>query len=258
MSPDVRYARDGHVAVLTLDRPGALNALSRALMDEAAARLDEAAADETVRAVVLTGAGRAFCAGADIGELQDIAGGDILAPGSFPGRLFDVLTRFRKPLIAAVEGPALGGGCELALACDITIAGETARFGLPEVTLGVIPGAGGTQRLMTAIGKPRAMRMLLSGEPVTSTEALAAGLVAEVVPAGTALDTAVTLARRIAANAPLAVQMAKDAALAGQTAALEAGLAHERRNFYLLLGSDDRREGTAAFLAKRPPVYTGR
>lgn len=253
----VETTSDGHVRVLRLNRPEVLNALSHDLMAAVAEALVEAERDDDVRVVVFTGAGNAFCAGADISELDDLGVIDVLAPDGFPRPMFDTLTAFRKPVIAAVNGLALGGGCELALACDTVVAAESARFGLPEVTLGLLPAAGGTQRIIEAVGKAKAMRLLLSGLPMTSAEAEAAGLVAEVTADTECLDRAVTLAQRIAANAPLAVQLAKDAALVAGRTNVAAGTAHERRNFFLLLGTHDRHEGVAAFLEKRRPSFTG-
>ena len=254
----VQSIANGPVAVLTLDRPKALNALNGALMEQLAAALEAADADPQVRAVVIAGSERAFCAGADISGLDAVSVDEMLASQGFGRRLFDALTSYRKPLIAAVRGLALGGGCEIALACDIVIAGESARFGVPEVTLGLIPGAGGTQRLVHAIGKSKAMRLLLTGEPMSATDACTAGLVAEVVPDDNCLAAAIKIAERIARNAPLAVQMAKDAARATYDTTLAQGLAHERRNFFLLFNTDDMREGVSAFIEKRRPIFAGR
>ena len=254
----VQSIANGPVAVLTLDRPKALNALNGALMEQLAAALEAADADPQVRAVVIAGSERAFCAGADISGLDAVSVDEMLAPQGFGRRLFDVLTSYRKPLIAAVRGLALGGGCEIALACDIVIAGESARFGVPEVTLGLIPGAGGTQRLVHAIGKSKAMRLLLTGEPMSASDACTAGLVAEVVPDENCLAAAIKIAERIARNAPLAVQMAKDAARATYDTTLAQGLAHERRNFFLLFNTNDMREGVSAFIEKRRPIFAGR
>lgn len=255
--PVVDIVTSGSVAILTLNRPKALNALNGRLMEQLASALEAADANPQVRAVIIAGSERAFCAGADITELSTVTVSETLAPQGFGRRLFDVLTGYRKPLIAAVRGLALGGGCEIALACDIVIAGASARFGVPEVTLGVIPGAGGTQRLVYAIGKSKAMRLLLTGEPMSAADACTAGLVAEVVPDADCLSTAIGIAERIARNAPLAVQMAKDAARAAYATTLAQGLAHERRNFFLLFNTEDMREGVKAFIERRPPSFTG-
>ncbi|XVQ14273.1 enoyl-CoA hydratase-related protein [Spirillospora sp. CA-255316] len=247
-----------HVAVITFDRPEALNALNKALTCRLATALEAADRDPAVRAVVLTGSDRAFCAGADITELDTVTVDQALDPLGFGRRLFDVLSSYRKPLIAAVRGPALGGGCEIALACDIVVAARSATFALPEVTLGAIPGAGGTQRLVHAIGKAKAMRLLLTGAAITATDAHACGLVSDVTDDDACVPTAVEIGAQIARNAPLAVQMAKDAAKAANATTLPQGLAHERRNFFLLLHTTDLREGVRAFRAKRRPTFTGR
>lgn len=254
----VTTATTGHVAVLTLNRPEALNALSNALMEELARALLEADADPEVRVVLLTGSDRAFSAGADIGEIEAISSAEMLAPDGFARRLFDVVVPYRKPLIAATRGLVLGGGCELALACDLIIAGESARFGLPEVTLGIIPGAGGTQRIVHALGKSKAMQLLLSGDAISAQEACQAGLVSEVVPDQDCLLRAMQIAERIARNAPLAVQLAKDAARSSFDTNLSQGVAHERRNFFLLLNTADLAEGIQASTTKRAPKFAGR
>lgn len=253
----VRRETTGHVAVITLDRPAALNALSAALMAELTAALKEADADDDVRAIVLTGSDRAFCAGADISQIQAIGQGEVLSRDGFAREPFGTLATAHTPVIAAVRGLALGGGCELVLACDLAVAGESARFGVPEVSLGVLPGAGGTQRLVHAIGKAKAMKMLLTGDPITAHEALCAGLVSDVVPDVETVATALAIATRIARNSPRAVALAQDSARAAHDLPLHQGLAYERRNFFLTLGSEDQREGVAAFLEKRRPRFTG-
>lgn len=247
----------GTTVVLTLDRPSALNALSRALVAQLADGLEEAAADEGVRAVVLTGSAKAFCAGADIAEIPHMVGASPLDPLPFD-RLFETLASLRVPTIAAVRGIAFGGGCELVLACDTALAGRSARFAVPEVTLGVIPGAGGTQRLVHAVGKAKAMRMLLTGAPVDAEWACAAGLVAELVEDDQVLERALELAEQIAGNAPRAVAYAADSARRVNDLPLHQGLAHERRNFLLALGTWDAGEGIAAFTDRRTPAFTGR
>lgn len=253
----VHSETSGHVAVLTLDRPDALNALSKQLMAQLTSALTAADSDPHVRAIVLTGSDRAFCAGADISQIDDIQPGEVLTQDGFARQPFDTLGSMRTPIIAAVRGLALGGGCEIALACDFVVAGESAKFGVPEVSLGVIPGAGGTQRLVHAIGKPKAMKMLLTGDKVSAQEACASGLIAEVTPDDECLATAVAIAERIADNSPTAVQLAKDAARSADELPLHQGLAHERRNFFLTIGSDDQIEGVAAFLGRRRPDFTG-
>jgi enoyl-CoA hydratase len=247
----------GTTLVLTLNRPAALNALSRALVDQLADRLAETAADDAVRAVVLTGSDKAFCAGADIGEIPRLVGASPLDALPFD-RLFETMASLPVPTIAAGRGLAFGGGCELVLACDTAVAGRSARFAVPEVKLGVIPGAGGTQRLVHAIGKAKAMRMLLTGAPVDAEWAYAAGLVADLVEDGQVLDRALELAAQIATNAPRAVAYAADSARRVTDLPLQQGLAHERRNFLLALGTSDAHEGVAAFTDRRTPAFSGR
>lgn len=246
------------IATFTLNRPKALNALSADLMAELVEALQEADSNDAIRAVIIAGSERAFCAGADINGLSGVGVGDVVNPNGFGRGMFDILTAYRKPLIAAVRGLALGGGCELALACDIVVAGENARFGVPEVALGLLPGGGGTQRLVHAMGKQKAMRMLLTGEPITAEQAYAAGLVSDLVADEECLDQAIAIATRISRNGPLAVQLAKDSARAALEMGLTHGLAMERRNFILLFGTEDKQEGVSAFLEKRRPSFSGK
>ncbi|MCB0931057.1 MAG: enoyl-CoA hydratase/isomerase family protein [Mycobacterium sp.] len=253
----VRITNDDAVRVIVLDRPRARNALNTELMAELAAALSEADADHRVRAVVITGSQQTFCAGADLGALDGLTVSDSLAADGFGKRFFGQLHDCRKPTIAAVSGPAYGGGCELVLACDIAIGGQSSKYALPEVGLGLIPGGGGTQRLIRAIGKPKAMQMLLTGDPITADQACTAGLIAEVVPDDQYLTRAVTLGVRIARNGPLAVQLAKDAARTAFESPLSAGLAYERRNFYLSARTQDMREGVDAFRDRRQPIFLG-
>ncbi|HET8626186.1 MAG TPA: enoyl-CoA hydratase-related protein [Thermomicrobiales bacterium] len=253
--PDVLVEREGAVAVVRLNRPQALNALSSELMNELADQLEALDADEAIRCVVLTGNERAFAAGADIKEM---AGASPI--GMFQRMRFtqwDRIRKLRKPLIAAVSGHCLGGGNELAMTCDMIVASETARFGQPEINIGVMPGAGGTQRLTRALGKARAMEIVLTGRPITAREAYALGLVNRVVPVEAYLDEAQALAREIATKPPLAVQLAKDAVLKAFDTTIEQGLDYERKNFYLLFASEDMREGMAAFIEKRKPEFKG-
>jgi enoyl-CoA hydratase len=245
------------VALITLDRPDVLNALSLDLLDELAAILDRLDADPACRAIVLTGSGtRAFAAGADIRELARQTTVGLLAENRFA--VWDRIGAVRTPLIAAVRGFALGGGCELAMSCDIIVAAEDATFGQPEINLGVMPGAGGTQRLTRAIGKARAMDLILTGRTIGAVEAERIGLVSRVVAPDRTLDEAIELARRIAAQAPVAVLAAKEAIKQADELPLSAGLQHERRAFFLLFASDDQGEGMAAFVEKRPPQWKGR
>lgn len=247
------------IMVLEINRPQARNALNEELLTAMATALNDIQYDDTVRAVILHGASGVFCSGADIAAFESIRQEALIGPRrALGGRFWSELATFEKPTIAAVEGLALGGGCELALACDIVIAGQSAKFGLPEVKLGVIPGGGGTQRLIRAVGKTKAMAMLLTGDFIDAETACTDGIVARVVGHGEALNQALAIAARIAANSPLAVGLAKDAALQASETSLSQGLEHEKRNFYLAMQSADSHEGEAAFLAKRTPEYTGR
>ena len=245
------------VALVTINRQDALNALSFDLLDELAERVEALDADPACRAIVLTGAGtRAFAAGADIRELAGQSPVTLAAEGRFSA--WDRIGAIRTPVVAAVRGFALGGGCELAMACDLIVAAEDAEFGQPEIRIGVMPGAGGTQRLTRAIGKAKAMEMILTGRSIGAREAEAHGLVARVVPAEATLEAALEIARAIAAQPPLAVLAAKAAIKAAEELPLAAGLDQERRAFFLLFGTDDQGEGMAAFVEKRAPRWTGR
>jgi enoyl-CoA hydratase len=246
-----------HVALVTINRREALNALSFDLLDELAATLERLDSDPDCRAIVITGSGtRAFAAGADIRELAEQTTVSLTVEGRFAswGRIAAIGT----PLIAAVRGFALGGGCELAMICDMIVAAEDAQFGQPEIKLGVMPGAGGTQRLTRAIGKAKAMELILTGRPMTAAEAEARGLVTSVVPAEATLDAALELAARVAAQPPLAVRAAKQAILRAHELSLSAGLEFEQRAFFMLFASEDQTEGMAAFTDKRPAHWTGR
>jgi enoyl-CoA hydratase len=246
-----------HVALVTIDRREALNALSFDLLGELAATLERLDRDPDCRAIVVTGAGtRAFAAGADIRELAAQTSVSLTVEGRFAswGRIAAIGT----PLIAAVRGFALGGGCELAMICDMIVAAEDAQFGQPEIKLGVMPGAGGTQRLTRAIGKAKAMELILTGRTMTAAEAEAHGLVTSVVPAEATLDAALELASRVAAQPPLAVRAAKQAILRAHELSLSAGLEFEQRAFFMLFASEDQTEGMAAFTDKRPAHWTGR
>jgi enoyl-CoA hydratase len=245
------------VALVTIDRPEALNALSFDLVRELAGALETLDADPACRAVVLTGSGtRAFAAGADIRELAIQTSASLASGGDFDA--WARIDAIGLPIVAAVRGFALGGGCELAMACDLIVAGDDARFGQPEINLGVIPGAGGTQRLTRAIGSARAMELILTGRTMTADEAFAAGLVTRVVPAGATVEAALELAARIASMPPLAVRAAKQAVRAAAELPLTHGLAAERQAFFALFDTDDQREGMSAFIEKRPAVWTGR
>ncbi|MDQ4034972.1 MAG: enoyl-CoA hydratase-related protein [Chloroflexota bacterium] len=243
-------------ALVRLNRPKQLNALNGAVMDELCTALEELDRDDGIRAVVVTGNERAFAAGADIGEMATATPIDMLRTNRI-GQ-WDRIRKITKPVIAAVNGWALGGGCELAMTLDLIVAGDGAKFGQPEIGIGVIPGAGGTQRLTRAIGKSKAMAMILTGDPVTAREAEAAGLVAKVTPDELVVEDALALAARMATKSPMALRLAKEAVNAAYEMSLTDALAHERRLFYLLFASEDQKEGMAAFLEKRAPDFRGR
>jgi enoyl-CoA hydratase len=244
------------VALVRLNRPKQLNALNGQVMDALCEALESLDRDEGVRAIVVTGSDRAFAAGADIGEMAGATPMDMLRTNRIAQ--WDRVRRITKPVIAAVSGWCLGGGCELAMALDMIIASESAKFGQPEIKIGVMPGAGGSQRLPRAIGKSKAMEMIMLGEPITAAEAERIGLVSRVVPDEVLVEDALGLAAEIAKRAPLAVRLAKESVNAAYEMSLTDGLAHERRLFYLLFSSEDQKEGMAAFLEKREPDFTGR
>lgn len=248
--------RAERIAIVTLNRPQELNALSMQVISELADALEELDRDEAINCIIITGAGeKAFAAGADIKELVNKTPIDMLT-GNF--NAWRRIRRIYTPLIAAVNGYALGGGCELALHCDIIVASENARFGQPEIAIGVIPGAGGTQRLARVLGKYRTMEMVLTGAQVTAQELAELGMVNRVVPQAELLDTAKKLAHKVASQPPIAAWLAKDAVLAAFETSLEQGLDHEIKNFFLLFASEDMREGMRAFIEKRKPEFKGR
>jgi enoyl-CoA hydratase len=244
------------IAVVRLNRPEVRNALSLALRELLAEHFRTLGNDESTRCIILTGGEKVFAAGADIRDLVDRTPIEIMTRRT--ERLWEPIASCPKPVIAAVNGYAFGGGCELAMHADIIIAGEGASFGQPEVRVGIMPGAGGTQRLTRAVGKFRAMRMLLTGEPVTAKDALAMGLVSEVVPDGEVFTAAMRIAKTIASMPPLAVLQIKEAVLAGQDASLETAMMLERKAFQLLFATNDQKEGMRAFLEKRKPEFRGR
>ncbi len=244
------------IALVRLNRPKQLNALNGPTMDALCEALEKLDRDDAVRVMVVTGSERAFAAGADIAEMAAASPIDMLVTNRIAQ--WDRIRKVSKPVIAAVAGWCLGGGCELAMVLDLIVASESARFGQPEIKIGVIPGAGGTQRLPRAIGKSKAMEMILTGEPITAAEAERIGLVSRVVPDELLVEDALSLAAEIAKRAPLALRMAKESVNAAYEMSLTDGLAHERRLFYLLFASEDQKEGMAAFLEKREPDFKGR
>jgi enoyl-CoA hydratase len=258
-NPRVRTERQvaEGVAVVWLDRPEVLNALDYATLGELVDALEALDTDESVRCIVITGAGdRAFAAGADIKEMADATPVSLSVANNFAR--WERLRRIRTPLIAAVRGFALGGGCELAMACDIAIASDDAVFGQPVIKLGIMPGAGGTQRLTRALGKSKAMEMILTGRNISAAEAEARGLVSRVVAREETLNAAIALASEIAALPLLAIRAAKEAVNRAYELSLEAGLEFERRNFFMLFASEDQKEGMRAFIEKRKPGWKGR
>jgi enoyl-CoA hydratase len=245
------------VVLVTLNRPEVLNALDYATLGELVDALESLDSKESVRCVVITGAGdRAFAAGADIKEMAEATPVTLSVANNFAR--WERLKRIRLPLIAAVRGFALGGGCELAMACDMVIAADDATFGQPEIKIGIMPGAGGTQRLTRALGKARAMELILTGRNLSAREAYERGLVSEIVAREETLPAALALAAEIAALPPLAVRAAKEAVNRAYELSLDAGLEFERRNFFMLFASEDQKEGMHAFIEKRPPTWKGR
>lgn len=243
-------------AVIQFNRPDVLNALNMKMMEEIVEALETLDKDEEVRSIILTGNEKAFAAGADIKEMADATSVEMLVRDQFAR--WDRIRKIKKPLIAAVSGFALGGGCEIAMTCDIIIASETAKFGQPEIKIGVIPGAGGTQRLTRAVGKYKAMEMVLTGTMISAEEAKERGLVNRIVPIEYFLEEAKSLAKEIAGKPPIAVRLAKEAVLKAFDTTIEGGLEFERKNFYLLFASDDQKEGMKAFVEKRNPEWKGR
>jgi enoyl-CoA hydratase len=251
-------AKDG-VLIVTIDRPKVLNALNAQTVEEIGAAVESARDDDSIRCIIVTGAGeKAFVAGADINELArmtPIAGKEVAEKGQ---RVFRAIERFPKPVIAAVNGFALGGGCELALACHIRIASEKAQLGLPEVTLGIIPGYGGTQRMARLLGKGKALELILTGDRIGAAEAERIGLVNKVVPADQLMTVAEEMARTIAKRGPVAVRAAIEAVMSGSDMPFDEGQRLEATLFGLLASTDDMKEGMGAFLEKRPAEFTGR
>ena len=244
------------VGIVTLNRPQAMNAFNTQMLTELFDALDAFDKDEQVGALVVTGNEKAFAAGADIKEMAEASPFEMITQGRV--ELWDRIRTIKKPVIAAVSGWALGGGCEFSISCDMIIASESAKFGQPEITIGVIPGGGGTQRLARLLGKQLAMEMVLNNRTLTAAEALQFGLVNRVVPVEGYLDAAVAFAEEIASRAPLAIRMAKDAVNSAFEGTLTEGLKIEKRNFYPLFSTEDQKEGMKAFVEKRKPVWKGK
>ncbi len=244
------------IALIQLNRPNELNALNLQLMQELRDTLKSLDQNKEVRVIILTGNEKAFAAGADIKQMADKTAIDMLMIDQFS--TWDQIKKTRKPIIAAVSGFALGGGCELAMTCDMIIASETAKFGQPEIKIGVMPGAGGTQRLTNAIGKVKAMELVLTGRFLSAEEALQYKLINKVVPVEMYLQEAVSLAKEIAAMSPVATLLAKESINRSFETHLEEGLHFERKNFYMTFASEDQKEGMSAFIEKRKPNYSGK
>lgn len=253
---NITTAVEDQIGIVTLNRPKVLNALNHELMGELVKALETFDRDENIRAIVLTGGERAFAAGADIKEMSDETTVSIMDKDQFS--TWDRIKLIRKPIIAAVSGYALGGGCELVMNCDIIVASETAQFGQPEINLGVIPGAGGTQRLTRIVGKYKAMELILTGRPFTACEAHQLGLVNKVVPVELFLEEAKAIAKEIAKKSPIAVRLAKESIMKTFETTLHEGLQFERKNFYMLFSSEDQKEGMKAFIEKRQASFKGR
>jgi enoyl-CoA hydratase len=253
------YEKKGAIAYVTLNRPKVLNALNQRTWENLQTAFENARDDAEVRGVILTGAGdKAFIAGADISDLAHVTAVEAQKSSSYGQAVLNLIENLGKPVIAAVNGFALGGGCETAMACTIRVASEHAKFGQPEVTLGLIPGGGGTQRLPRLVGKGRAVQLILSGEMISAQEAYRIGLVNEVVPAADLITRAETILKRIFANAPIAVKFSLEAVNKGLETSQDEGLALEASFFGICAGTEDKKEGTSAFLEKRAPQFKGR
>ncbi len=247
---------DGQVGIVRLNRPKVLNALNPQLMTQLAAQMEAFDKDEQIHVILLAGNERAWAAGADIGDMAEQTPVTMYERDQFA--TWDRIKRIKKPIVAAVSGYALGGGCELMMLCDIIVASETAQIGQPEINIGVMPGAGGTQRLTKAVGKATAMDVILNGRFLSAKEALAAGLVSRLVPKEHWYDAALKLAHELAKKPPLALRIAKDAVLKAHETNLSEGLEYERKLFYMLFASDDQKEGMRAFVEKRKPSFKGK
>ncbi len=252
----VNHSYAQHVALIQLNRPKELNALNLQLMLEIKRALMQLDEDDSVRAIIITGNERAFAAGADIKQMAGKGAIDMLLVDQFS--TWDQIRKTKKPMIAAVSGFALGGGCELVMHCDMVVASETAQFGQPEIKIGVMPGAGGTQRLPRAVGKVKAMEMVLTGEFIDAEEALRIGLINKIVPVELYLSEALKMAQKIATMSPLAVQLAKESVLKAFEQPLQEALFFERKNFYMLFATEDQKEGMNAFVEKRQATFKGK
>lgn len=256
---NVLYEKKGAVVYITLNRPKVLNALNQRTWEELRSAFEDARDDAEVRGIIVTGAGdKAFAAGADISELAKATVVEAEKSSSYGQEVLNLVESLGKPVIAAVNGFALGGGCETAMACTIRVASENAKFGVPEVTLGLIPGCGGTQRLPRLVGKGRALQLILTGETISAQEAWRIGLVNEVVPAANLIARAEAVLKQIAANAPIAVKYSLDAANKGLDTSQSEGFALEASYFGICASTEDKKEGTSAFLEKRAPQFAGR
>ncbi len=255
-SPHLLTEIDGHVAVVRINRPKVLNALNLELMQDLAGLMEQYDADDSIRVILLAGSQRAWAAGADIGDMATATRADMESRDQFAQ--WNRIKSVRKPIVAAVSGFALGGGCELMMHCDVVVCSETARIGQPEINIGVMPGAGGTQRLTRAVGKAVAMDIVLSGRFLSAKEAMLFGLVSRVVPKEHWFNEAMNVARTIAAKAPISLRHAKESVLNAEEKPLNDALGRERELFYMLFDTEDQTEGMTAFLEKRRPSFTGK
>jgi len=253
---NVLVTKDGAVGIVQLNRPKVLNALNFEVMSELVSALEELDRESAVKVIILTGSERSFAAGADLAEMSQATPVDLVLGRRF--ELWDRIRKISKPIIAAVSGYCLGGGNELAMNCDLIVASETATFGQPEVNVGIIPGAGGTQRLPRVVGKYKAMEMILTGKSVSADEAYRIGLVNRVVPPESLMEEAKKIATDIASKPPISIRSAKEAILKAQDTTLEVGLEFERKAFYMLFATEDGKEGMKAFLEKRKPIFKGK
>jgi enoyl-CoA hydratase len=256
MPDELILETQGHIGIARFNRPEKLNALNMAIMVQLVDAFERYDADPNIRCMLIAGDDRAFAAGADINEMADASVVDMYLRNQFAR--WERIKRIQKPIVAAISGYCLGGGCELMMHCDIVVASETARFGQPEINIGVMPGAGGTQRLTRSIGKARALDIVLTGRMITAQEALDIGLISRVVPPEHWYREALNVCRELCAKSPLALRLAKESVLKAHETALSEGLEYERKLFYLLFATADQKEGMKAFLEKRPAVYVGR